>query len=185
MKKVLIIALCLVGGLQLQAQQGVDRKGLSFGASFGAGVLHFTSGYSGDQTSGDISLPNLKAGWMFNQNLGAFLNAPGQLYSEGGKDRSFEGLIPSVQYWPTNRLWVSAGFGMAMDFPAFYQVKKVKDEKWNLGKGALVSLGFEVLQRPNWTIDIQSKALMSSFKLDEGGRKAGANFTLGVGFNFY
>lgn len=184
MKKIYLTITFLFAAFALDAQT-IDREGLTFGASIGAGVLHFTSGMNGNETSGNVSLPNLKVGWMFNQNLGVFLNAPGQLYSENGKDRGFEGLIPSVQYWPAEKFWVGAGFGLAMDFPAFYEVKKIKHEEWNTGKGALLSVGYEIMQGSNWTMDIQSKALMSSFKLDDGTRKEGANFTIGVGFNFF
>ena len=184
MKKAYLTIALLFGTLVLQAQT-IDRECFTFGASIGGGVLHFTSGNIGEATSGNLSLPNLKVGWMFKQNLGVFLNAPGQIYSENGKDRGFEGLIPSVQYWPADKFWVGAGFGLAMDFPAFYEVKNVKDEDWNLGKGALLSAGYEIMHRSNWTIDIQTKALMSSFKLDDGTRKEGANFAIGVGFNFF
>jgi hypothetical protein len=161
-----------------------ERAGFSIGGSFGVGVLHFTKGAGDAATGGDISLPNLKLGWVFNDKLGVYLNAPGQIYQQGGRDRSFEGLIPAVQYWPVSKWWVSGGMGLAMDMPAFYEVRNFEDEEFNFGKGVLLSTGYELLQRPKWTIDLQGRLLMSSVNLDQGKRE-GTSLTLALGFNFY
>ncbi|MEQ8555258.1 MAG: hypothetical protein RIC06_21670 [Cyclobacteriaceae bacterium] len=184
MKRTLLAIIFILQLATTYAQHYPEREGFSIGGSIGGGVLHFTSGFEDNQTTGDLALPNLKLGWMVKDNLGLYLNLPGQIYKENGKDRSFEGLIPSVQYWPGNRFWLSGGFGVAMDFPAFYEVKNINDETWNWGKGALIGMGFEVLQRKKFTIDIQARMLMSSFKVNDG-RKEGANFSMAVGFNYY
>lgn len=185
MKKLILISICLLAMYSANAQnQTPTRKGFSIGASVGVGVLHFTQGGGDANTGADLSLPNLKIGWLFNERLGVYLNAPGQIYKEKGRDRSFEGLIPTVQYWPTNAWWISGGAGLAMDLPAFYEVKNVEDEDYNFGKGVLLSSGYEVIQGKKWAMDLQARLLMSSVNLDEG-RRDGTSFTIALGFNFY
>ncbi|MDF9797926.1 hypothetical protein OKW21_003189 [Catalinimonas alkaloidigena] len=185
MKKLILILICLLPMFSISAQnQQPIRKGFSIGASVGLGVLHFTQGGGDANTGADLSLPNLKLGWMINEKIGVFLNAPGQIYREKGRDRSFEGLIPAVQYWPANAWWISGGAGLGMDFPAFYDVENIEDKAFNFGKGVLLSAGYEVIQGKKWAMDVQAGLFMSSVHLDEGQRD-GASFTLALGFNFY
>jgi hypothetical protein len=185
MKRIILTSICALGLFAAKAQSTAPiRKGFSIGGSFGVGVLHFTKGAGDAETGGDISLPNLKIGWLFNDKLGVYLNAPGQMYQQNSRDRSFEGLIPAVQYWPANKWWISGGMGLAMDMPAFYDVVDFGEEEFNFGKGVLISTGYEVLQRRKWTIDLQGRLLMSSVNLDAGKRE-GTSLTLALGFNFY
>ncbi|MEM8894717.1 MAG: hypothetical protein AAGC88_09075 [Bacteroidota bacterium] len=183
MKKLIIIAFALLGALNLQAQdQKPIRKGFTIGGSAGVGVLHFTKGMSGSETQGDISLPNVKIGWFANERTALYLATAGQIYEVDGKDRSFEGFIPSVQYWTGDRMWISGGFGPALDTRAFYASSK-DSRKSSWGKGVLLATGYEVTQRPKWAMDIQARLFMAS--VDQGvelGRLEGTSFTIAVGF---
>jgi hypothetical protein len=51
---------------------------------------------------------------------------PGANYNYNGKDRGFEALIISGQYWLKDNWWVLAGTGLTFDAPAFYTVKDPK-----------------------------------------------------------
>ncbi|WKK80722.1 hypothetical protein [Marivirga arenosa] len=184
--KNLILTTCLIGLAFLSQAQDVkpERKGFSIGASAGIGILNYTKGES-KENSTSLTVPNIMAGWMLNQKLGLYLNMPGVLYSENDSDRGFEALIPSVKYWPTNRVWVLGGAGMAMDFPAFYQVDDPATEDWNTGMGALLGVGVELYQSKKWTIDLQSKFLFSKINLPSNQEMTGSALMITLGINYY
>lgn len=161
------------------------RKGFTIGGSAGIGALHFTKGMESSETQGDISLPNVKIGWFVKDNLAIYLNTPGQIYEQNGSDRSFEGFIPSIQYWTSDRWWISGGLGAALDTPAFYEKRSESEEKNNWGKGVLLSSGYELLQRKKWAIDIQARLYMASVKLDNGNRREGTAFSIALGFTLF
>ncbi|WP_020529880.1 hypothetical protein [Flexithrix dorotheae] len=161
------------------------RKRFTIGASVGGGVIHFTNGLESSETQGGFSLLNLKLGWFVNNDLAIYLNTPGQIYELNNKDRSFEGYIPSVQYWAADKWWVSGGFGVALDMPAIYEKRSELDEKNNWGKGVLLGTGYEIKQTKKWALDLQAHVFMASVKLDNGKSREGTSFTMGLGFTFY
>ena len=134
---------------------------------------------------GGISLPNLKFGWMLNDRLALMATLPGMIYDFEDHDRSFEAFIPSLQYWVGDRWWVNGGMGLAMDFPAFYEVEDIKNEEWNFGFAVAVSTGYEIIQRGNFAIDLQSKIHLGRVFLDNDQHRDAAAFTVGIGFNWY
>lgn len=160
------------------------RKGFTIGGSAGIGVLHFTKGMESKGTSGDISLPNMKVGWFVKEDLAVYLNTVGQIYEINGRDRSFEGIIPSVQFWTSDRWWLSGGFGAALDTRAFYESKS-KSSKSEWGKGALLAAGYEFKQREKWAMDVQARLFMASVSRSQFDNLEGASFTIAFGFTFF
>lgn len=186
MKRFTLTAVLLLITFSIYAQsEQPTRKGFTIGGAAGIGVLHFTKGMESSETQGDISLPNMKVGWFVQDNLAIYLNTPGQIYEKDGSDRSFEGYIPSVQYWASNKWWISGGIGAALDTPAFYEKRSESNEKNNWGKGVLLSSGYELLQRKKWAIDIQARLYMASVKLDNGNRREGTAFSIALGFTLF
>ena len=166
----------------------VQRKGLVFGVGVGGGVISVsqsTQEVPFDEAQGGFSLPNLKIGWMVNERLAVLATFPGKIYEYQGKDRSFEGFLPSLQYWAKDRWWINAGVGLAMDFPAFYEVDDFKDEDWNFGCAVSASTGYEIVQKNNFTIDLQSKVFLGRTFLENDEYRDAAAFSVGVGFNWY
>lgn len=166
-----------------QSQQP-ERKGFTIGGSAGVGVIHFTSGMSDQETQGNIVLPNMKIGWFANPRLAFYLNTPGQVYEKDGLDRSFEGIIPTIQYWTSDRWWIGGGFGPALDTRAIYESRS-KSAKTHWGKGVLLSSGYEITQRKKWAMDLQARLYMASIDQGELDPLEGTSFTLGVGFTLY
>lgn len=182
----ILVAMFLLVGTQAHAQEKSTepiRKGFTIGGSAGIGVIHFTKGLATKETSGDISLPNMKIGWFANDRTAIYLNLTGQIYEANGLDRSFEGLIPTIQYWTADRWWVSGGFGAALDTRALYESEK-KSTKNEWGKGVLLGSGYEFKQTEKWTMDIQAKLYMASISRDGLDNLEGTNFSLAFGFTF-
>ena len=189
MKNVLLFAL-LVSALNLFAQNGetVERKGFVIGLGISGGVISISDSNSEnpfDKASGGLSLPNLKLGMMLSDRVALLATFPGMIYEYDGKDRSFEGLVPAIQYWVDNRWWVSGGVGLAIDAPAFYEVKKFKDETFNFGCAVTLSSGYELHQNDNFTIDLQSKIHLGRVFLEGDDYRDGAAFSVGIGFTWY
>ena len=122
---------------------------------------------------------------MVNDQLAILATFPGMIYDYEGKDRSFESFIPSVQYWFKDRWWVNGGIGLAMDFPAFYEVEDFRDEEWNFGCAVAFSTGYELVQRKRYALDLQTKIHMGRTSLDNNQHRDGVAFTVGLGFNWY
>ncbi|SHM55830.1 hypothetical protein SAMN04488057_102139 [Cyclobacterium lianum] len=184
-KQIFILFIGLITSLNIQAQtENPNRKGFTAGASLGVGALHFTDGMSEKTTRGGISLPNLKMGWFVSPRTAIYVNTVGQIYESEGVDRSFEGIIPSIQYWATNKWWVSAGYGASLDMKALYE-SEADSKKSEWGKGVLISTGYEVLQRQKWALDIQSRFYMARVTRKEDGNLDATNFSLGVGISLF
>jgi len=130
----------------------------------------------------------MKIGMMLNDRTALMLFLPGSVYSYSRigrkRDRGFEGIVPTVQYWPTNRLWINAGIGLGMDAPAFYDIKDESERKFYFGGAALMSCGYEVWQGKRSAIDVQLRLHGGNSKQPEG-RVTGISGELLCGFNLY
>lgn len=166
----------------------VTREKFVIGFGVGGGVISLADSNTEtdfDEAQGGISFPNLKIGWMLNDRTALLATFPGMIYEMDGKDRSFDGFVPVVQYWMNDRWWISGGMGLAMDFPAYYEVDDFKDEDWNFGCAVTASTGYEIYQKNNFTIDLQSKVYLGRVSLDGNEHRDAAALTVGIGFNWY
>lgn len=186
MKKLIFtffIALIAILDIQAQTEKPI-RKGFTAGAFVGVGALHFTEGMSEKTTRGGISLPNLKMGWFVSPRTAIYVNTVGQIYESEGVDRSFEGIVPSIQFWATDKWWLSGGYGASLDTRALYESKS-QSRKSDWGKGVLLATGYELLQRERWALDLQTRLYMARVSRDEGGNLDGTNFSIGVGISLF
>lgn len=122
---------------------------------------------------------------MVNERMAILATFPGMTYEYEGKDRSFDAFIPTIQYWVKDHWWINGGIGLAMDFPAFYEVDDVKEEDWNLGCAVTASTGYEIFQKENFAIDLQTRLQLGRAFLDNDKHRDGVVFTVGVGFTWY
>ena len=190
MKNLLIIALTFAAFTTFAQNNNtpIQREGFVFGAGIGGGIIslsHSDAEGTFGAAQGAFSLPNLKLGWMLNDRLALLATFPGMIYEENGKDRSFESIMPTVQYWVSNKWWVNGGVGLAMDFPAFYNINGDENESWNFGCAVAASAGFEIVQRERFAIDLQTKVHLGRAFLDNDAHLDGVALSVGVGFNWY
>lgn len=165
----------------------IEREGFVFGFGIGGGVISVSDSDQEipfDEGQGGGSFPNLKAGWMVTDRLAILGMYAGMGYEYEGKDRSFDALMPSIQYWVKDRWWVNAGAGLAMDFPAIYE-NNIKDEDWNFGGAVAFSTGVELVQKKNFALDLQTQLQMGWANLDNGKDREVVMLSIGVGFNWY
>lgn len=185
---ILILTFCTLSAFGQDFEPTLERNGFIFGFSVGGGVVSISDSNQEvpfDEAQGGISFPDLKFGWMVNDRLAILATMPGMIYEYEGKDRSFDAFIPSVQYWVKDRWWINGGIGLAMDFPALYEVSRIKDEDWNFGCAVAASTGFELVHKKNFVLDLQSKILLGQVFLDNDQHRDGVAFTIGLGFNWY
>lgn len=187
-KQVIIAMILMLSSMQAFAQDNQSeptRKGFVIGVSAGAGYLSI-EGDAAPSTfeDSDISLPNLKIGWMLNPNTALLLSMPGMAYEVQGVDRSFDGLIPTVQHWVRSNWWINGGVGLGLDTPAFYEDKVKGQDKLILGPAFMISTGYEVYKKGKFTIDLQGTIHTGRLYTNDTHYDAGA-ILAGVGFNFY
>ena len=185
MKKTIALFVLFLAAFQVTAQETTtERKGFIIGVSAGLGISSITGDTPGISDGIDISLPNLKVGLMINPKLAVLVTNPGISYSRDGLDRSLDGFVPSVQYWAKPKWWISGGFGLAMDNPAFYDSKKTINDDYNFGTACQFSTGYELYKKGRFVIDLQGTLFAASVNTDWGTQET-VSFLTGVGFNFY
>lgn len=165
----------------------IERKGFVLGFGIGGGVISISDSDQEvpfDEAQGGGSFPNLKLGWMVNDRLAILGMYSGMGYEYEGKDRSFDAFMPSVQYWIKDRWWVNAGAGLAMDFPAIYE-DNIKDEDWNFGGAVTFSTGYELAQKKNFALDLQTQLQMGWTNLDNDKDREVVVLSIGLGFTWF
>jgi len=166
-------------------QSEPNRKGFVIGLSAGAGYLVIDGNAAPETFEGaDISLPNLKIGWMIKPNTALLLSMPGMAYDAEGVDRSIDALVPTLQHWIKPNWWIHGGIGLSMDTPAFYEDDKKGQDNLIVGPAVMLSTGYEIYKKGKFTIDLQSTIQAGRLYTNNTNYDACA-ILAGVGFNFY
>ena len=182
MKKTIAVIILMMAAIPAFAQStNAPRKGFVAGASAGMSISSVTGDAPEISDGVDITFPNLKLGWMVNPKMAIMLNNTGIAYKQGGKDRSFDGLIPSVQYWAKPNWWISGGFGLGMESLSLYESGS---HEMNLGTACQFSTGYEFLRKGRFVFDVQGTLFVAQADTDFGNREA-VSFLTGIGINFY
>ncbi len=148
----------------------VERKGFVIG--FGAGV-----GQSRVEGSGNTAFgSSFSIGGMVGQKTALLLDATSVTDSEEDILVGIGVSGVAAQRWLTDRVWVKAGIGSGVLFAS----GNGESEQENLGFGISTGIGYEVVQKKKFTLDLQGRFTTSS---KDGVR---VNNYIGlVGFNWY
>ena len=137
-----------------------------------------------DKSQGTFVFPDLKFGYMLNENLAITVSLPGNIYEFQDNDRNFGGFIPSVQYWVKDRWWIHGGIGLAIDSPALYDIKDDVNDDWNFGCAVMASTGYEIYKKKNFALNFQSKVVLGRASLDGDMHRDALLFNIGLGFSW-
>jgi hypothetical protein len=171
---------------------GRPRRGrrLTLGASLGVGGM--------SSEAGTIECTNCEAsqvavgvamhvGGMITPRLGLMLELQGNMQpvDEGGGTSTTlvqSAALIAAQYFATPRLWLKAGVGAAQLSFSYDNGGGSESQEIDSGGAFLAGLGYEVMQTPRYSIDLQGRLLIGSY---EGiGEQITAGH-VGVGFNWY
>ncbi|MDX2173062.1 MAG: hypothetical protein SFY56_08080 [Bacteroidota bacterium] len=166
----------------------VNRKGFVFGFALGASYVNLSRpGFANHQEISG-SMPNFKFGMMLNNKTALNLYLPGSLYkykiSGRERDRGFEGITITMQYWLKDRWWLMGGGGVCMDAPAFYDIKDSTERKFYFGATIIAGTGYELWRKGKFALDIQSR-VQYGYTNEFYGMKKGLALNILVGFNWY
>ncbi|WP_345276022.1 hypothetical protein [Litoribaculum gwangyangense] len=162
--------------------------GFMFEFSLGGGVIGVEDSQgiqTFDKSQGALSFPELKFGYMLNDNLAITASMPGMIYEFNNNDRHFGGFIPSIQYWVKDRWWIHGGVGLAIDSPALYDIKDNVNDDWNFGCAVMASTGYEFYKKKNFALNVQSKVVMGRTFLDGDVHRDAVTFNIGLGFSWF
>ncbi|WP_324719366.1 hypothetical protein [Salinimicrobium sp. HB62] len=168
-------------------QNTSPRDGFIFEFGLGGGVISIEDSegmQTFDEAQGAISFPELKFGYMLNDELAITASMPGMIYEFQGRDRHFGGIIPSLQYWVKERWWIHGGLGLAIDSPALYDIEDDLNDDWNFGGAVMASTGYEVYKKKNFALNIQSKLVMGRAFLEGDAHRDAVTFSVGLGFSW-
>lgn len=184
-----VLLFVLLASNHLSGQsESLNREGFIFGLSIGASSLKLNLTDQNTDKSTVASFPNLKFGKMISNKVAILAYLPGTVYeyNRSGRTRArgFEAILPSAQIWIKDRTWVMGGFGIGMDAPAFFDIKSEEERKFYFGYATAFSIGHELLQRGNKTIDLQARIHYGSINTDDGDL-SGLAVSFLVGFNLY
>lgn len=183
---VLMISATMV--VQAQEQTQTNRNGWVFGTAAGVSTLHLSTTGLATETQTGLSFPNFKVGKMIGDRTALLVYLPGSIYRYSGvgreRDRGFEGIIPSVQYWLKPKWWVMAGAGLTLDAPAFYDIKAEDERKFYFGPSFIAATGVELWQKNRFALDVQAR-FHGGYSVIPDGKRVGASGSLLVGLNWY
>lgn len=137
-----------------------------------------------DKSQGAFTFPDVKLGYMLNDNLAVTISVPGMIYEFQGSDRHFGGFIPSVQYWVKDRWWIHGGIGLAIDSPALYDIENDVNDDWNFGCAVKASTGYEIYKKKNFALNLQSNLMLGRAALDGDAHRDAVTFNVGLGFSW-
>jgi hypothetical protein len=164
------------------------RKGVVLGCAAGISAIHLSATGLSNELQAGLSFPNIKAGMMVTDRLGIVVCLPGSIYRYKGpgreRDRGFEGIVPGVQYWLTDRWWVLGGIGITLDAPAFYDIRQEDERTFYAGPGVLAGSGYELLRKGRFTLELQGRMHYGSARIPEG-KRTGMAGNLLIGCNWY
>lgn len=185
----LAILIFLFSSSQVIGQNETPNKsGFFFGFALGASSLDLTLVDQASEKSTGMSLPNFKIGKMVSDKMALMVYLPGSLYeykqSGRARARGFEAILPSAQFWVKDRFWLMGGVGLGLDAPAFFDIKDEEERTFSFGYAGAVGAGYELVQKRNKTIDLQTRIHYGSIDTDDGNLKGFAVSFL-VGFNLY
>ena len=164
-----------------------QRDGFMFEFTVGGGIISIEDSksiQSFDKSQGTFVFPDLKLGYILNKKLAITISMPGNIYEFQNNDRNFGGLIPSVQYWLKDRWWIHGGIGLAIDSPALYDIKDDVNDDWNFGTAVMLSSGYEMYKKKNFSLNIQSKLVLGHTSLDGDVNRNAVIFNVGLGFSW-
>ena len=164
-----------------------QREGFIFEFVFGGGLISLEDSagiQTFDESQGTYVFPDLKLGFMLNENLAITLSTPGNIYEFQDNDRHFGGLISSVQYWVKDKWWIHGGFGLAIDAPALYDIKDSVNDDWNFGCAVMASTGYEFYKKKNFALNVQSKLVLGRVNLGSDAHRDAVIFNVGLGFSW-
>jgi len=156
--------------------ENFERKGFSFGLGVGAGILTLNSS-ANKLSKYSYSMPNMKIGYALNDQFSIMLTLPGASYKSEGKDRGFEGVVLSAQYWIKSELWINGGF---------YTVKDISSAEFYTGiPSVAIGTGYEIFKKGKFSIDLQYRLFLGKSNLLNGLTRTGISNMILIGFNWY
>jgi len=188
MRSLSILYIILLSFSAIGQESTHTKEGFFFGTSVGLSQLSLDSEENESGNHLSLSFPNFKIGKMINPKMAILLYLPGNVYtfdvSDRERDRGFEAILPSVQYWVTDRAWIMGGLGIGMDAPAFYDIRDETERKFYFGYSSALGLGYEFAYLNNKTFDIQGRVHYGSVDVDDDTLN-GTAFSVLLGFNLY
>ena len=131
---------------------------------------------------GKMSILNLKLGWMITPQTAICLHVPSGGHTENGETRAFEAVL-ITGHWFAEKIWGIAGIGLAMDMPPFYDTKN-DDPKFYFGPALSAGMGYEILQKESFVLDVQARCLYGNYEVESVKRQSTA-FDILIGVNWY
>lgn len=187
MKKVLLTVLYILNAAILSAQDTAwgssEKQGFLIGAGIGGGALLAKDTGIDMKNYGKYSLLNLKLGWMITPRTAICLHVPSGGHTENGETRAFEAVLVTGQHWFSKKIWGTAGLGLAMDMPPFYDTDN-DDPEFYFGTALSAGMGYEILQKESFVLEIQARCLHGNYDVEAVERQSVA-FDILVGVNRY
>lgn len=105
-------------------------------------------------------------------------------YSGTGRDRkrSFESLVPALEYRVDDRLRLSAGVGLQLDAPVFYDVRPggADEKRFSRGVGVVVGMSYALRSGRAFSPDLRARFATGNAHVP-GGRETGRSASLLLG----
>lgn len=184
MKKAGMLLWLMANASLVTDAQEITGSGFLFGAAFGGGVSMIRE-HGHSQTYPRVSIPNLKAGYVWSEKISFLLYLPTGASKKNGTTRAFEAFLPSVQYWVNDRWSLIGGIGLAMDIPAVWTVDFSNPKGFHFGPAVSGSLSYEWWRKNNVGLDVQWRILYGASHVGQNRPRHITACDLVVGITWY
>ena len=163
---------------------GVIRSGFIFGGGIGLGAISFTD-CDDCEVLGGLGL-QFHLGGMIAPNLALMFDGATVVHPLDNGDGSTSALMSNTgmavfRGWISPIFWLEGGLGVG--YMSLADEYGTIPPETRAGFGGLVGAGLELLQTPQFTLDLQLRITASRYNYGDG--VGVANTSLNVGFNFY
>lgn len=162
---------------------GVNRDGWFLGGSVGLGNMTTTTADTADDQDLGIFAVNGHFGAMVTPKMALTVEVGADIHEYDQRDYYRTSLVLgyigiAAKYWATPKLWLKGGLTKAKS------TLTSDGEIWQEAEGAgfIGAVGYEIVQRHTWTVDLQFRITAASYDDDATDSSSTA---LQVGFNWY
>ncbi len=181
------------GAPPAQAPNGGYMHGsgrLTLGASIGIGAMSSDDGpieCSGCDYNPAAAGIAMHVGGLITPRFALMLELQGNMQAVAENGAESTTLVQSAamlaaQYWVTPRLWVKGGLGAAQLSYSFSNDFESQSQEIDSGGAVMAAVGFEILSAPNYSVDLEARALVGSYEATASQITAGH---VGIGFNWF
>jgi hypothetical protein len=159
-----------------------NYRPFTLGGGIGFGGLSFIDG-TGRRVAAEGGAYTARLGFGLRPGLILMWDMEGSIASRGVTTASQTAHLLALQLFPTRRLFIKGGFGLAQSIDSSRPSQGLSEGAW--GGAGMVGIGYELIQGWNWSFDIEATYTGARYSIN-GADQTWANWSaVNFAINFF